>query len=436
MSVAYSGLQQDEAVRSRTLARADVTTALARAGAVVTLVAAPLAFGAVETTSGVVLVAAAWLLLLTWLGGAIASEQITFATHPVMLPALALLAFTALHWTIGISANVPGTQLEWLRWTGYLALAYVAGESFTGTRNLRYLVGALALAGLAIAVFGIAQHLTADGKIYWLVEPSQGGYVFGPYVNRNHFAGLMELWAPLAFGLALAPGNTFTRRWAWGMAGLVMVLAVVVSGSRGGTLALAVELAVLGCVVAALRSGRRVLLLALGVLTLLAAGTWALGGSGLWERYRRSVQPQVLQEEEASRYRLAAWRDSLQIAQQNWLLGTGLETFETQFPAVRQFATDKVWTHAHNDFLQFLTETGAVGLALGIWLVAAAIRGILRNLRNTRESATGALLLGAACGCLGFMVHGWLDFNFHIPANAASFAVLGAIVTRQGWEEE
>jgi O-antigen ligase len=215
-----------------------------------------------------------------------------------------------------------------------------------------------------------------------------------------------------------------------------MVLAVVVSGSRGGTLALAVGLAVLGCVVAALRGGRRVLLVALGVITLLAAGTWALGGTGVWERYRRTLQPQVLQEEEASRYRLAAWRDSLHIARQNWLLGTGLDTFETQFPAVRGFPSDKVWTHAHNDFLQLVTEAGVIGLALGIWLVAAAMREILRNLKSTRESTAGALLLGAACGCLGFMVHGWLDFNFHIPANAASFAVLGAVVARRGWEEE
>jgi O-antigen ligase len=429
-------LRPEEAVRSRTQARADVSAAVVRTGAVVTLVAAPLAFGAVETTSGVALVAAAWLLLLLWLGSALAAEEITFHTHPVMLPALALLGFTALHWVAGISANPVGTQMEWLRWTGYLALGYVAGESFSSARSLRYLVGALALAGLGIAVLGIAQHLTAEGKIYWLVEPSQGGYVFGPYVNRNHFAGLMELWAPLAFGLALAPGNTFTRRWAWGAAGLVMVLAVVVSGSRGGTLALAVGLAVLGCVVAALRGGRRVLLVALGVITLLAAGTWALGGTGVWERYRRTLQPQVLQEEEASRYRLAAWRDSLHIARQNWLLGTGLDTFETQFPAVRGFPSDKVWTHAHNDFLQLVTEAGVIGLALGIWLVAAAMREILRNLKSTRESTAGALLLGAACGCLGFMVHGWLDFNFHIPANAASFAVLGAVVARRGWEEE
>jgi O-antigen ligase len=405
-----------------------------RAGVLVALVAAPLGFGATNPVVSLVLVGMAWLLFVAWLGDGIRSEGIGVTTWPVALPALLLVAFTSLHWVTGLSANPLATRLEWLRWLGYFALAVVAGESFVTLERLKGLVRTLAVAGLLIALLGITQYLTGSAKIYWLVEPTQGGWIFGPYVNRNHFAGLMELWIPMALALALVPDCTFGRRWLWSLVALTMTAAVAFSGSRGGILAVGFGILLFALAAAAWR-GRRAFVGLLVAVLLTAGVVWSLDRGEVFERYKQSLQPRLLKQDEASLNRMEAWLGSFEIFEAHWLTGTGLDTFVVHFPAVRRFWTDKVWTHAHNDFLQFAAETGVVGLFLGTWMLVAGAREAFRNLERTRGTATGALLVGMACGCAAFLFHGWLDFNFHVPANAASFTVLAAVLTRRGWDE-
>ncbi|MBI3663849.1 MAG: O-antigen ligase family protein [Acidobacteria bacterium] len=406
-----------------------------RAGVLSVLVAAPLAFGATTTLASVALIAAAWLLLLIWILEGVRKEALPLNLPPAALPAALLLGFTAAHWAAGISVAPDATRLEWLRWVGYAALALVAVECFDTPRRLKRLAESLAFAGLLIALLAIAQYLTSNGRIYWLVEPTHGGWIFGPYVNRNHYAGLMELWTPLAIGLALRPENTLARRWFWCAVALVMGSSVLLSGSRGGTVALVAEIMVLTLAASALHGGRKALAGVAVALVLIGGAVWALDQGQVLERYKESLRPNSAQQEEAAAHRLGAWKGSWDLFRQHWAVGSGLETFANLFPAVRPFATDKIWTHAHNDWLQFLAETGVVGAVLGLWVLCAGGLQAWRNLQKTSGTATGAILVGMTAGCLGLMIHGWLDFNFHVPANAANFAVLAAVLTLRGWDE-
>ena len=400
------------------------------------LILAPMGFGATSARGSLLFVAAAWIAFLLWVVAALRAGEIELQSLPVMAPAGLLLLYTAVHWALPLSVNPVATQFEWLRWVGVLAVALVAAEAVKTSAQLRTVCATLAIGGTAISIFAIAQYLTSNGKIYWLVEPSQGGWMFGPYVNRNHFAGLMELWIPLAVGLALMPQNTFTKRWLWSLAALVMGTAVALSGSRGGLLAIGVEVLLIAFVAAWFRGGKRPVI-ALAVSLLVVAGAVGFLGRGeIFERYRQSLQLPKLQQEEAASNRIQAWAGALAIFQQHPVTGTGLDTFVTHFPAVRTFSTDKIWTHAHNDYLQFLAETGLIGAALAAWILFAGGREAWRNIGRTGATATGALLVGLACACAGFMVHGSLDFNFHVPANAANFAAIGAILTRRGWDED
>ncbi len=406
-----------------------------RAGVISVLVAAPLAFGATTTLASVGLIAAAWLLLLIWILEGVRKEELPLNLPAIALPAALLLLFTAVHWAAGISVTPHATQLEWLRWVGYAALALVAVECFDTPRRLKRLAESMAFAGFLIALMAIAQYLTSNGKIYWLVEPTHGGWIFGPYVNRNHYAGLMELWTPLAIGLALRPENTLGRRWFWCALALVMGSSVLLSGSRGGTLALLAEIAVLTLAASAVHGGRKALAGVAIALVLIGGTVWWLDQGQALERFKESFRPNTTLQAEATAHRFGAWKGTWTLFQQHWAVGSGLETFESLFPAVRPFATDKIWTHAHNDWLQFLAETGVVGAALGVWILFAGGRQAWRNLKETSSTATGAILMGMIAGCVGLMIHGWLDFNFHVPANAANFAVLAAVLTRRGWDE-
>ena len=421
-------VQEDaaEAVRGGRLLLGGVSTVL---------IAAPLAFGATSREAALVLAAASWCLFLGWLLSNVLGGRLPVNTHPMFLPAVLLLGYTAVHWTAGLSPVPVSTEIEWLRWLGYIALAIAAAGCVETPENLRIFCAVLAVAGFLIAAMGIAQYLTAEGRLYWVWTLESGGRMFGPYVNRNHFAGLMELWCPLALGMALLPQHHLAQRWFWAVLALVMGGAVVLSGSRGGVLSLVAAVVAFALLIAAQRAGKRAVVWLLAAMLFTGSAVLALERGELLQRYEAVLRPHLYQQEDAAAYRFAAWKDTVTLIRQTPVFGSGLDSFSTRFPAVRSFSTDLIWTQAHNDFLQFVAETGLIGAVLALWLLGAGARETIRNLARTSGTATGALLAAMAAGCIGFMVHGWLDFNFHIPANASSFAVLAAIVSVKGWDE-
>jgi len=416
-------------------AESTLAAGLVAGGVCLALIASPLAFGATSRFSALVLVGASWMLFLAWLLGAILRGRVALLANPMALPAVCLVAFTTVHWAAGISPAPVASEIEWLRWVGYIALAMAAAGTVDTPHRLRVFCAALAVAGFVIAGMGIAQYLTAEGRIYWTWKLENGGRMFGPYVNRNHFAGLMELWCPLALGMALLPEHSLAQRWFWATLALVMGGAVVLSGSRGGALSLGVAVIAFAVLIAAQRAGKRAVIWLMAAMFVTSGAIVALERGSLLERYEAVLRPHQFQQEDATAYRFAAWKDTAKLIRETPVLGSGLDTFATRFPAARSFSTDLIWTHAHNDFLQFLAETGAIGGVLALWMLFAGALEATRNLKRASGTATGVLLAGIAAGCIGFMAHGWLDFNFHIPANASNFAVLASILSIRGWDE-
>jgi O-antigen ligase len=125
--------------------------------------------------------------------------------------------------------------------------------------------------------------------------------------------------------------------------------------------------------------------------------------------------------------RLTVSRDALTELRDYPLLGTGLGSFNVVFPQYQTFSTDLGWNHAHDDYVEALTETGIVG---GLIILSALLLFAwfaFRNLPRRMENLQGWIQLGAALGCCGLLIHSFVDFNLHIPANAAWFAVCAGI---------
>jgi O-antigen ligase len=111
------------------------------------------------------------------------------------------------------------------------------------------------------------------------------------------------------------------------------------------------------------------------------------------------------------------------------ILGWGLGTFPTVYPTFRSFYTNFWVNEAHNDFIQTLVETGIVGFAFACAFLALLCRAGIQNLRHWRNDTRSSLAFAAFLGSIGLMVHGFVDFNLQIPANAAFFFALSALVT-------
>jgi O-antigen ligase len=129
--------------------------------------------------------------------------------------------------------------------------------------------------------------------------------------------------------------------------------------------------------------------------------------------------------------RLAIDRDALRMALKRPALGWGLGTFKTVYPQFRSFYSNFFVNAAHNDYLQLLAETGVLGFAIMIWFLLALWRRSNKKLANWSANVNGAVTLGALIGCLGILIHSFVDFNLQIPANAALFYVLCVVAASE-----
>jgi len=124
-------------------------------------------------------------------------------------------------------------------------------------------------------------------------------------------------------------------------------------------------------------------------------------------------------------------RDALYMWLEHPWLGVGIGDFETAYPRYHSFPTDMWVDHAQNDYVEAAAETGLVGALLILAAVALFLYLAFRNVIHLVGSNAGWVRLGAAIGCCGLLVHSFGDFNLHIPANAAWFAVLAGIATSE-----
>src|SRR5229473_2586004 len=124
-----------------------------------------------------------------------------------------------------------------------LLIYFAATLIFTDTpRRLRTLVRTITIFGFLLAMFGLTQSLTTDGtRVYWFRQLTQST-AFGPFINRHHFAGYMELVIALPLGLLFSGALEAYKRPLYAFAALLMAVALIMTNSRGGIISLAAEI--------------------------------------------------------------------------------------------------------------------------------------------------------------------------------------------------
>src|SRR5205085_11080783 len=124
-----------------------------------------------------------------------------------------------------------------------LFIYFVATLVFTDTpQRLRALTRTITIFGFLLAMFGLTQSFTTDGsKVYWFRELGQST-AFGPFINRHHFAGYMELALALPLGLLFSGSIEAHKRPLYAFAAMLMGVALIMTNSRGGRISLAAEI--------------------------------------------------------------------------------------------------------------------------------------------------------------------------------------------------
>jgi O-antigen ligase len=427
----------DSSVLNRTAARAEErkralsSAALLRACLFAVLLAAPLAFGAVQPAAWGTLAVAAFLLFLLWAWAGSRQGALRIFWSPLYVPAGFFFLLGIIQYAAHLTMDAMGTREALLKLATdlvffFLALQFFAArQSGSATGVLRW---PLLVYTFALALFAVLQFFSGPGLIYWVVKSP--GWTFGPYVNHNHYAGLMEMLIPLSCACALpalrkhpaavVPVSCFI---------LVPVASLLLSGSRGGCLALLVEAVLAALLVLGFgprEAHRRAAVVGGGALLSAALLFLWMAPRPATERLTKLGDGTHPPDVELGN-RLEAARDSLAIWRHHPWLGAGLGSFESVFPRYQSFPSEARWDHAHNDYLEALAETGlagaaaiAIALLLFFWLA-------FRNLRERLREPAGWLGFAAALGCCGILVHSLADFNLHMPANAAWFAACAAL---------
>src|SRR5882762_1042545 len=394
---------------------------LLRVGICVLLSFAVLAYGGVEEWSQAVLEVGFAALLVIWALRTYAWKQEVIVISPLLPPLVAFALVALVQLIFHRTASVYDTRMQLQLLVACLILLVLLPQAYYRMDHWRGLLWFLMSLGFFVSVFGILQYLTFNGKLYWFRVMRYGGEPFGPYVNRNQFAGIL---IPVAL-VPLVLGKVRRERlFLVGLFALVPIVALLLSASRGGIVSFAVQMVILFSLLVVRRLLSKYTLVG-GVLVLCAilAVSW-IGVQQVLQRFSSYETLDVSMGKRAS-MRHDTWRIFLD----HPILGTGLGTLQMVFPPYESLYDAKIVNHSHNDYVEALAETGVIGGIGCLWFLGILFVESVKGLKDLGSSFGAALNLSGLVGCCGLLVHSLVDFNLHIPANTLLFFVSAHMAT-------
>jgi len=422
---------------------------------------AVLAFGGVETISfsivEVIFFGAAALLLAAFPEITLpSSRKIVFT--PVVLSGIVLLQLCPLpaslvHRVAG--RDVPAGYLSFEPYatrTHFLILItcfiafYFAQVVSQDRRRKQFFIGALVALGTFEAFYGLVQYLSGWQQIFAYVKKFDLEEATGTYINRNHYAGFLEMILPFSLAFAIYEyaklrgdrsskvslksliAKSAAQRSVLSLAVSVVICgALIFSRSRMGILAAASSVLVIFALVAISRFHVRMgsLLAATFILLAVCMAVW-IGPGPIVSRFQTVSEEYSL----GGQSRISMWRDALPLIKHHPWLGTGLGTFPIAYTSGQTAFLSQFVNHAHNDYLELAAD---LGIPAALILFVSVLCILLRTVRSFISGGRDFERM-VALGCIGssvaILLHSFADFNFYIPANALLFSmILGLAVS-------
>ena len=318
---------------------------------------------------------------------------------------------------------------------------WASREAFARGGN-RAAIRALAVIGFACALVSLAQRATAPRTVLWRWQIADPRAVpFGPFVDRNHLATWLVMTITVVAGYCVmhvsahmtSRARTGARAVAVAMsdgdslfvAGCLgaMLMTLAATTSRSGAIALVVS-AMTGASLSrnSGRYGVRIGLIAAGALLVIAA--W-LNFDALAERIVTTIAPVDLDDTN----RIVIWRETLRIIRDFPLFGTGAGTFKEAMFIYQQTAREVLFNHAHNEYLQILTEGGITLLLIVLTGVTLIFHAAYTQLRA--DTGAHRFIRIAACAAIaGVAAQSLFEVGLRAPANLLLIAILSAIAVR------
>ena len=322
--------------------------------------------------------------------------------------------FTPGHWSPDPGATLRG-------WAVFVALFAIAWMGSAMPRRLRRWA-LLAIAAMAVfqATFGLLAHAAGTETVLGIWERNSTRFVHGTFSNRNLYSAYLALTWPLAVGVWWIRGMPGLRKLPTELkiTGSVICGSIIGAAMLGSASRLGASAGVFAILLALILWGRHRRLIH-GVSAwpayLAAAGAFV---AALW--YGLTPLAERLLATTGEEVRLEVFAIMLTEFPTRWYVhGVGLGGFEAAFRPFQPGHISGWFDYAHNDLLQWLVETGVIGIAM----LAVVIGALLHKGKLSTERI--ALYSGLAALCVVAVG----DFSWHIPATQVVLAFyVGALV--------
>ncbi|MEP6945222.1 MAG: O-antigen ligase family protein [Acidobacteriota bacterium] len=405
------------------------------------IVLSTLAYGTVHQPTLAIFYAAIALMVVLWAYDCYSRKAIRYSSHMLQIPlyAAAVYGFFQII-PFGSSADVAGlsavprtisaapfltemSSLHFLALGFFLSIALIYIDS---ARRLRQMVGLVAIFGFTFAFFAILQSVLSPTKIYGIFERATP---FGSFVNRHNFAAFIEMSLAVPLGLMLTGAVERDKKLLYIIAIVLMGSSLLLSGSRGGLIAMLAAVCLLIVLTTRARGAKALALkAALSVLMLgaVVAGAVFVGGETSFTRIAETASSNDITTD-----RSHIWLVTTKVIAANLPLGAGFGAFGQAYTPYDNFNGLERVEQAHNDYLQVLADAGIVGVLIGGMFLFLIFSEARKNLNVTNAYRRG-VAVGAIGGIFAVLVHSLFDFVLHTTAVSIMFLTLIAMLVAAG----
>ncbi len=353
----------------------------------------------------------------------------------VIYALIQVIPFGSLAETGGVSGIGRTISLEpfWTQMFAlhFLALFFIFAASLTfldSASRLRKITSLITIFGFVFAFFAILQAVLSPTKIYGIYEVEYAK-PFGSFVNRHNFAAFIEMAIAVPLGLLFVGAVERDKRLIYLTAIGLMGVALLLSGSRGGLIALLAEVVFI-LILTNKTKGSSKLVIKIGLAVLLFAvivgGAIMIGGESSLTRFAETAV-----SSDITTNRTHIWGITLEIIKNNLPFGAGIGAFAAAYTPYDTMNGIERVEQAHNDYLQILADAGIIGLILAGFFIYQLFRTGLQNVKTENLFRRG-VAVGAFAGCFAILVHSLFDFVLHTTSITFLFLTLASLVVVSG----
>ncbi|MBF0383058.1 MAG: O-antigen ligase family protein [Magnetococcales bacterium] len=388
----------------------------------------------------VILLWSAWLLIST-----AQFIPIPYELASILSPNLASIYQEISLWgelnNIPLSISPYSSYVEWMKGIAYLLIFVMTLLLAESAHRLRIMGWVCVISATMQAILGIAFLYFDDISLIFASAKNANIVASGTFINRNHFANFLVINLSIGIGLIISGLNneqqnnttnkqkivSFLRvllsyKTPLRILLVIIVIGIILSRSRMGNISIVASLS-FGSIFAfySFKNKRRII--ALFFLSFLIIDLALVGNFvGIDRVVKRIAETNISTE---TRVTLAG--DTMVLIKDHWLFGAGVGSFSSLFPRYRSFVSSLNFKHPENDYLEFLSETGVIGISLLGFPVLLSLFIAIRVHVQAKDNLSRGFSFASIMGVSGMLFHASSDFILHIPANISIFMILLAI---------